>query len=661
VIVRHPRRRLGVALVGFGALFGALALVAGAVVVHAAPKVELGVEDPEPLAEAAARPLSQPSVVVDAAGHEIASFRPEQLHVSIEPDAVPHNVQVAVVAAEDRDFFRHHGFDLKAIARAAVADLRHDEVVQGGSTITQQLVKNLYTNKARTLRRKLDELATARDLEAKYSKREILAAYLNTVYFGEGAVGIEAAARTYFHKPSSRLTLGEAALLAGLIPAPSVYDPRRNPPTAEARRQVVLDRVARAGTASAADVERAREEHPHVFPPAAATATHPYFVDYVRRWLVNVAHLDPQLITGGGLRIETTLDPKAQEAAEHAIDAHLPDRAGPTGAAVVIDPGTGFVRALVGGRNWERSKVNLALGRLGGGSGRQPGSSFKAFVLAKAYESGMKPSDVIPAPRTYTPEGYSTPVGNYEGQGYGSMSLLDATKHSVNTAYVQLTEKLGPMAVRELAARLGIEGLPAWVGPSIGIGAYETSPLEMATAYGAFASDGLKVDPTPVVRVIDAHGKVLVDRRTPAPRPRVLDANVAHLVDATLRQVIESGTGTAADIGRPAAGKTGTSDQLQNAWFVGYTPQLVTAVWVGYPQGNVPMTDVPGVGHVTGGSIPARIWRDVMLAALDGVPPADFPPADLGTPRSSTSHHSSSSRSPGETRTKPSKGGKKKH
>ena len=573
--------------------------------------------------------LSQPSTVYAADGSVLARFRPEELFVPLSADALPRTLTNAVVAAEDQDFWTHRGFDATSLGRALLRNVEEGTIAEGGSTITQQVVKNLFTTGERTLDRKLDEIKAAVQLERSYEKREILAAYLNTVFFGSGAVGAEAASRAYFHKSAHELTVGEAALLAGVIPAPTIYNPREHPEAAELRRQLVLDRLEATGMATPEAIAEARANPPVVHPPRPSIERYPYFVDYVRRWLLDVHRLDPQLLYAGGLRIETTLQPDIQDAATASVNLWLPHPENPEAAAVVLDPTTGDVKAAIGGRNWADEQVNLALGRLGGGSGRQPGSSFKPIVLAEAYERGASSLDLIDAPaELHLPKGHV--IHNYSLRGYGQVTLAEATQQSINTAYVALANSLDIGTVADLARSLGLVDLPAQgIGSSLAVGAYEASPLQMAAAYGAFANGGRRVDPRPVRRIVDVDGTVLGDWTTAGPGARVLSEETTALLTHTLQGVILSGTGRAADIGRPAAGKTGTSNDYSDAWFVGYTPQLATAVWVGFPEAQIPMRNINGVARVTGGSFPARIWRDIMDHAQRPYPVADFPAAPI--------------------------------
>jgi penicillin-binding protein 1A len=629
-LARSPAVTLFAAVATIVVVISSTVVLTASAIGRQVPHVDLGTDNLPPLERASVRPTSTPTTVFAADGSTLGQFVPEQQFVPIDAAHIPKPVADVVTASEDPDFYNHHGFTITGTARAALVNASAGDAVEGGSTITQQVAKNLYTDGAHTFARKVRELAIAVKLEDHYSKDEILAAYLNTSYFGEGALGIRAAASVYFNKPVDQLTLSEIALLTGLIPAPSERDPRSNPAAAEAARQHVLDRVAATNRIDAATINAARTQPPQLAAPPQATSTQPFFMEYVRQWLLDVAHIPPEQVFGGGLRVETSLDPTIQAAAAYAVAYELPDPNGPTAAAVVLDHRTGHVLALIGGRDWASSHVDLARGADGGGTGRQPGSSFKPFVLADAIGAGFRPDDPIPAPANITVDGgdgADASIQNFDHAGYGTVSLTDATVHSINTAYTWLTEQVGPQSVRDLASAAGIGHLPpTGIGPSIGLGAYETSPMDMAAAYSMFPEDGHRVTPVPVVRVTTPDGRVIVDNTAPAPGPTVVDPAVCRTVTGVLGQVIDRGTGTAAKLDRPAAGKTGTTDDYANAWFVGYTPQLTAAVWVGYPAANIPMHDVNGVSDVVGGTIPARIWHDLMTAASANLPSEPFPP-----------------------------------
>lgn len=622
-------------------------LVVGTAAVNSVPDLpepSVDVASIDDLDAAVNRKASQPSVVVDANGTVIGRFNPEELYLPFEPGEVPENIERALLAAEDENFYEHEGFDPSAIVRAAARNAASGGIEQGGSTITQQLAKNLFTGDDDSLERKLEELQVAIDLEDRFSKDEILAAYANSVFLGNGAYGFKAAARTYFDKAPGDVTLGEAALLAGVLPAPTARDPRRYPDKALEARSEVLDRLEESGMATPEEVAKARQNPPEVLDKKPRIEAFPYYLDYVRRYLLDEKGMDPGVLYGGGLRIETALDIEIQYAGRVAVNDHLPEVGGPEAAFAVVDVHTGLVKALIGGRNFEQAQVNLALGALGGGSGRQAGSSFKPFVLAAAFEQGRVPTDRIAAPRTYTPRTVpdAEPVHNYTSTGFGIVTLAEATVKSINTAFVSLTEEVGSKATRDAATLLGVRGLPWWVGPSVGIGAYEVAPLDMARAYAGFATEGRRVDVGPVTRILGPDGSVVADM-TPTrhdQRERVINHQTARQITQILEENMQRGTATRAQIGRPAAAKTGTTNAFTDAWLVGYTPDLAAAVWVGHSEGKVSMYDVAGYRRVFGGSIPAEIWQDVMSVAHRGIAPSGFnppappePPADepLGT------------------------------
>lgn len=571
------------------------------------------------------QPDSGSSFVYSADGTLIGEFKQAETRVVVPSNMISPNMKITAVASEDHNFYKHSGVDWTGVARALWDDINHGAINQGGSTITQQLAKNVYTDGQRTLARKANEAVIATKLEKTFTKDEILTKYLNTVYMGDSAYGVEAASQSYFRKPAKDLTLSEAALLAGVLPSPSQYSPRSHAAEAEARRNVVLDKVEKYKLASAADVAAARADKPVIYPPPDVLSPYPYFMDYVRNYLLNVKHYDPDLLYQGGLRIDTTLDTHLESVAQAELKKTLPNPKDPEAALVSVEPQTGFVRVLVGGTDWNDSKVNMALGKLGGGSGRQAGSSFKPFVLARAFEAGVSPNKVYPAPPSVQPPGFSKPVGNYEGEVFGNVNLYDATAHSINTVFVQLIVDVGIQQTGELAKRLGISSIdlskPIYGG--IAIGTQEVSPLDMASAYGVFADRGLRVEPTPIIKIADQQGNVVEDNSKRQPT-RVLNENVADTVTSLLTGVVTHGTGVAAGIGRPVAGKTGTSELHENAWFVGYTPQLSTAVWVGYKEGNISLYNIHGVGAVTGGTWPARMWHDYMSEAMKNVPVAQF-------------------------------------
>ncbi len=569
--------------------------------------------------------------------------------VNVTYDRLPPVLIDAVLAAEDREFYDHGGVDPVGIARALWANLRNQDVQQGGSTITQQYVKNVYLTQERTYTRKLKEAALAVKLERELPKQEILLRYLNTIYFGRGAYGVEAASRTYFDKPVEQLTLPEAAYLAGLIRAPETADANRagdeavnasNLLTATRRRDSVLDAMLAVGSITQVEYDEARATAfgtvvPRTVQQNFGRVANPewgteYYVDHVRQWLVSEAGFTDAEVFGGGLRVYSTIQMDRQRAASEAVNSTLDEPDDPAGALVAIDD-SGAVRAMYGGNDYAASEVNLATGTLGGGGGRQPGSSFKPFALAEAVAQGIPLNKSYNAPaKLVIPganDGEDWEVGNYGDAGLGRLDLVSATAKSSNTAYAQLMLEVGPENVVAMAKRLGITS-PLDPFPATVLGTEEVSVLDMASAYSTFADNGVHVEPYVVTRVTDALGVVLWENEI--TRDEVLDPEQAKQVNWALNQVVEGGTGTGAKFDQPAAGKTGTTDEYKDAWFVGYTCRLTAAVWVGYPGTEERlMKDVKGI-EVTGGSLPAEIWRKFMIDATQGVDACDFEQPELG-------------------------------
>ena len=470
-------------------------------------------------------------------------------------------------------------------------------------------------------------------LERTHTKEAILEGYLNRIYFGNGAYGVEAAAQLYFGKPASAVTLAEGALLAGLIQAPEGYDPYTAPDAALARRQVVLGRMRELRSAADADIAAA-EAAPLGVMAKRTDTRYPagYFVERVKRFILDDERFGAtpadrrRLLFEDGLRIRTTVDLRIQQAAEEAVKAVLPNATDPSGAVVVLEPRTGFVRAVVGGRDFfgsePEAKFDLATQGM-----RQTGSSFKPIVLAEALAQGIPAGKIYEAPATLTvpmPDGQEPwVVRNYEGQGGPPVNLVDATVHSINTVYARLIEEIGPEPAIDMAQRLGIPGRLKPV-PSAVLGSNEVSVLDMASAYSTFAADGLHAEPTFVTEITRVDGSILYQR--PSTLRRAIPTSVARGVTGTLSQVVERGTGTAAALGaRPVAGKTGTANEWRDAWFVGYTPELVAAVWVGFPERQRSMVPPATPIRVTGGSWPAQIWHRVMEPALADLPITPFP------------------------------------
>ena len=577
-------------------------------------------------------PLAQSSRIYASDGTLLVTLHAEENRESVSVDVMPQVLKDAVVAIEDARFWEHNGVDVRSVARAVYSNATEGEIVEGGSTITQQYVKNELVGADRNVRRKLREAALAYQLEDKYTKARILELYLNTIYFGNGAYGVQAAAHTYFGTSVDKITLPQAALLAGLIRAPNTTDPYDHVEAATARRNQVLARMAELRMIG--EEERAAAAQEPLLPqaaPASAQYPAPYFVERVKRFILD----DPRfgdtpaerrnLLFAGGLRIETTLDLKLQAQAEDAVNKVLSQPGkDPAGAVVSLEPRTGFVRALVGGRDFfgggPQAKFDLAT------QGSRPaGSSFKPFVLAAAVEKG------IPLTKVYDGPGHLTipltrsvwEVDNYEGHGGGRMNLIDATVHSLNTVYAQLILEVGPNDAVAMAAKMGISS-PLQPFPSAVLGTNDVTPLDMADAYATFANRGLAVPPAMVTRVLDQNGSVIHEHQH--SQKRVMKQETSDSVVSVLRQVVERGTAPAARIGRPVAGKTGTGQEWRDAWFVGFTPELATSVWVGFPDRQISMVPPTTRIRVLGGTWPAQIWQLFMSAALAEKPVTDFPP-----------------------------------
>jgi len=563
----------------------------------------------------------------------LAVLRGDESRVLVDAKDISPAMKLAIVAIEDRRFYEHRGVDVRGIARALWADIRSKSVVEGGSTITQQFVKNAYVKNQRSIARKLREAALAWQLEQHWKKDRILTAYLNTIYFGNGAYGVQQAARVYFDTSAKDLTLPEAALLAGIPADPSAYDPVAHPEASARRRALVLRAMLDQRDVSDVEYRKAvaapmpKPEDVHL-PGTLGQA--PYFANYVKEQLI--ARYGARKVYGGGLRVKTTIDLGLQTLAREAVAKWLPpDGEGPTAALVAIDPRTGAVLAMVGGENYHKSQFNLAVqGR------RQPGSSFKPFVLATALKQGIAPSTTFVSRPVEIPLGDRVwVVHNYEDDYLGPISLDSATTHSDNSVYAQLTRIVQPRNVAATARSLGIQSpLPSYF--AIGLGAEAVNPLEMARGFSAFANGGYRIDGEELgnrPRVIDSIQDPDRGRVSNAALPhRVLDTNQAAIVNLLLQHVVQEGTGHRAALpDRAVAGKTGTTENYGDAWFVGYTPQLVAAVWVGYPDKLVPMLTEYHGQPVAGGTYPALIWKSFMESAVRelSLPPESFDPPQV--------------------------------
>jgi len=536
----------------------------------------------------------------------------------------------ATVAIEDKRFYEHGGIDFQGIARAAYNDVRAGHTVEGGSTITQQLVRNLYIrHQERTLHRKLVEACLAIKLSDEHGKNWILANYMNTVYYGNHAYGVEAAAQTYFSRRASKLSLLQSALLAGLPQAPSIYDPFKNPTAALKRRNDVLKALYENGDISYGNYQEGiKATDLHLRPGRIYNRIRePYFFGFVRDELIR--RYGTATVRSGGLKVYTTIDPRMQAAATKAIKDTLYYDNDPASALVAIDPRTGAIKtmtAVTPGR--AGNQFNLAAQ-----ARRQAGSTFKTFVLTQAVSQGIDPDSTYytSAPLHYQPNPNipAWDVSTYSHTYVGSTSITNATLLSDNTVYARLTLDLGAEKVAAMAHRLGIrsslktpEG--AYV-PSMGLGSIGVSPLDMASAYATLAAGGIYSEPMAITKVDFAGGGE--DRNWGRPkRHRVIADWVAAEVTKILEENIQSGTGVGANIGRPAGGKTGTTENHADAWFDGITPSLTAAVWVGYPQAEIPMENVHGIA-VAGGTFPATIWKLFMDSAIGPTPVRDFPTA----------------------------------
>lgn len=587
-------------------------------------------------------PPLQTTHIYDRHGNQIATLHASVDRTIIPLSEMPKHLRNAAIAVEDGDFYQHAGIDPIGILRAAWTDLVRGEVVQGASTITQQLVKNVYAGEyvedpetgekeyvvpPRNIEQKVREALLAIKVEQSFSKDEILATYLNTVYFGRGAYGVQAAAQTYWQKDASELTILQSATLAGLIAEPSSYDPVEDPEGAAVeRRNYVLSRMVvegylteeRAAAMQAEDVRTNEIEVGLRFPGKLG-----YFLDHTRRELNDLK--GEAAVFGGGLQVTTTLDMDMQNAAEQAVANHLNDPETPDAALVAIDPRNGGILAMYGGKNFNREHVNLATGA--GGTGRQAGSAFKPFALVAALERGypltsrwIGPSSItIPDPQCYT-DGGPWQLSNAGDSTSGTFTLLSATTNSVNTVYAQLASAVTPAAIVDVAHRMGIRSDLEPVC-SISIGTQSVTPLDMANSYATLAARGVRHRATPLLEVVDPNGETDTIN---ANGQQMLERNDADLATSALETVISSGTGTNARIAWPAAGKTGTNQEYRDAWFCGYTVQIAACVWVGYAEGQFPLVGVEGYSAVYGGTIPALIWRDFMTQAMEGMRIREF-------------------------------------
>jgi penicillin-binding protein 1A len=553
------------------------------------------------------------SQVYAADGRRLGFIESTDLRTPIPDQDIPNDAKQATVAIEDQRFYHHSGVDPEGIVRAAFRNIGSGKTLQGGSTITQQLVRNLYISPERTFARKIKEAKLAEELEDKHSKRWILDTYLNSVSYGtvggQSAVGLQAASRLFFDKPAKRLTLSDAALLAGLPQAPSRYNPFTEPRLARARRNDVLHEMIKQKMVSPQAGVRAMEKPLGVRQNSYYTAKREnYFFDFVKQELID--RYGANTVRKGGLKVYTTVDLNLQKAARKAIAGQLYEPGDPASAIVSIDPQTGYIRAMASSGKYGKNKFNYAAQ-----GHRQPGSTAKVWVLMTALRRGVDPDST-----TYSshPLDLTTPFGPWKVQTYshsygGTMNLVEATLQSDNTVYAQLDLDLGPKEVRKTAYDMGIRThLNAYPAEGLGGLRLGVSPLEQTDAYATIASGGVRHRPVAIRKVVFPDGKV--DNLGHPRGVREFKDGTAYKATQILQKNIQEGTGTAANIGCPAAGKTGTTDEFSDAWFVGFTPRLATGVWVGYPNQRISMTSVHGIS-VAGGTFPARIWHDYMQTA----------------------------------------------
>ena len=581
---------------------------------------------------------SEGSKVYDDNDELLTEFHVER-RIFVPLAQVPHALRDAVIATEDVRFYSHHGVDPTGIGRAIYQNFRRGRIVEGGSTITQQLAKVLFLTPDKSLERKLKEAVLAITLERRYSKDRLLELYLNQIYFGQGAFGVEAAARTFFGKSVGELTLAESALLAGLPKAPATYSPFDHPDAARRRRNTVLTRMIETGMVKPDDAKRAMQATLALVPPERRRTTGQYFLEYVQQLLEQ--QYGAEVVFKGGLHVYTTLSPTMQLKAEQALREGLRavesrrvaasnkpkpgvpappplpsspvDR--PEGALLAIDPQSGHIKAMVGGYDFFKSEFNRAVQ-----AKRQPGSAFKPFVYIAALESGMTPATLVDdAPVEYPAGRNGKPwkPDNYDRKFRGPITYQQALEESINVAAVKVQERIGIRHTVDVARRLGVES-PLGENLSIALGTSDLTLLELTSAYGALANQGQWMRPMAIRYVLDSKRKLL-EENSPSGKT-VLAPEVAYVITHMLKGTIERGTGTAAKaLGRPAAAKTGTTNDYSNAWFIGYTPKLVTGVWVGYDRPRSLGRDE------TGSRVAVPIWTAFMSQALAGTPAEEFP------------------------------------
>ncbi|MBI5699534.1 penicillin-binding protein 1A [Candidatus Saganbacteria bacterium] len=551
----------------------------------------------------------------------LARFHEEENRRVVPLSRISPLIQKAVVAIEDERFYDHHGVDLWGILRATGKNLMYGRIVEGGSTITQQLARNLYLTRIKTIGRKIAEIILAFQIERRYTKEEILEYYLNQIYFGHNAYGIEAAADVYFGKHASELDLAEAALIAGVIEGPEIYSPYKNIKMAKARQRLVLTKMAELGEVPLEEARKAYTEE-LTFKPENLKKygkLGSYFTAYVLNELIK--KFGDKAVNEGGLRVYTTLDADMQAAAEEVVGRFVAEEGVKynfsQAALVAVDPRTGYIKAMVGGADFGKSQFNRASQMK-----RQPGSSFKPFVYAAALEQGISPGTILhDKPKTFdvfrsrwNPTGKWAPK-NFDTKFHGNVTMREALERSLNLPSIELLEKVGIPSAISMARRMGIESHlePAL---SLTLGASEVSPLEITSAFGTLANHGVRVAPSAIIKIVDRGGVVLYQNE--ARGEQVVDANTVAVMVDIMKGVLTRGTGYKGRINRPAAAKTGTTEEFKDAWLIGFVPQLVAGVWVGNDD-NAPMKGIAEVGVVP------RIWKAFMEKALVAEAPLDFP------------------------------------
>lgn len=556
--------------------------------------------------------VPEASVLYDINGTAIKGLA-DQNRISIGLEEIPDSFREAIVAVEDKNFYNHHGIDLAGIARAFITNIKAGRIAAGGSTITQQTAKNLFLSNERTFSRKFKELFYALQLERKYSKDEIMTLYCNTIYFGQGAYGLEVASRTFFAKSAADLAPQEAALLAGLPNSPSAYNPYEYPEKARERQKVVLERMVQEGYLTDAERQQLLEQPLDYRKGGYVSGEAPYFTAMVKEYLTN--KYGERMVYQGGMKIYTTLDLEMQKAANRAMTEGMSSRDSVLQAALVaVDPANGQIRALIGGRDYGSSTYNRVFAM------RQPGSTFKPFMYSLAIARGMTEADMVPCEEIEFEVPGSEP---YRPTDYGDepyhwrdFTLKEAVMISDNVVAVQVNSWLGPEAVARYAETFGFEDIKPVL--SLPLGSNEVTPLQMAAAYAVFANQGVYCEPRYILKVVDQSGRVLEESRL--RQQRVTTPENAFIITDMLKGVLQpGGTGSHLQsvVGRAAAGKTGTTDEYKDAWFAGYTPQLCCAVWVGYDQNTTV--------NLAGGVVAGPIWANFIREASTQITSQDFP------------------------------------